>query len=134
MAEAVSIWTVGRRKTATARVHLVTPGSGKFVINNLKADEYFGGGYGRQHATVLQPLKLLPQLPVIDVYANVSGGGMNGQSEAIRHGLSRALVKFDVSTRMALKREGFLTRDPRMVERKKPGQPKARKKFQWTKR
>ncbi|MFA5859323.1 MAG: 30S ribosomal protein S9 [Elusimicrobiota bacterium] len=133
MSDTQTITTTGRRKTAIARVWLVTTGDGKFVINNLPVDKFFRGNT-RQVDKVYEPLKVVNTLNAMDVKATVLGGGINGQSEAIRHGLSRALAKISDEYKKLLKQHGFLTRDPRMVERKKSGQPKARKKFQWTKR
>ncbi|MGI6198368.1 MAG: 30S ribosomal protein S9 [Candidatus Cloacimonadaceae bacterium] len=122
---------VGRRKNAVARVR-ITPGTGKRIINNVQMKKYL------QRETlemvVEQPLQELGLSDNFDVYANVYGGGLSGQAGAIRHGLARALVDYDESLRPALKARGFLTRDPRMVERKKSGQPGARKKFQFSKR
>lgn len=122
---------VGRRKNATARVR-ITPGTGKRIINKVQMKKYL------QRETlemvVEQPLQTAGLSESIDVYVNVSGGGLSGQAGAIRHGISRALVEYDENLRTALKARGFLTRDPRMVERKKSGQPKARKKFQFSKR
>lgn len=122
---------VGRRKNAVARVR-ITPGTGKRIINNVQMKKYL------QRETlemvVEQPLQELGLSDNFDVYANVTGGGLSGQAGAIRHGLARALVDYDESLRPALKARGFLTRDPRMVERKKSGQPGARKKFQFSKR
>lgn len=122
---------VGRRKNAVARVR-ITPGTGKRIINKVQMKKYL------QRETlemvVEQPLEELGLSDSFDVYANVNGGGLSGQAGAIRHGLARALVEFDESHRAALKARGFLTRDSRMVERKKSGQPKARKRFQFSKR
>ena len=122
---------VGRRKNAVARVR-ITPGTGKRIINNVQMKKYL------QRETlemvVEQPLQELGLSDNFDVYANVYGGGLSGQAGAIRHGLARALVDYDESLKPALKARGFLTRDPRMVERKKSGQPGARKKFQFSKR
>ena len=121
---------VGRRKNAVARVR-ITPGTGKRIINNVQMKKYL------QRETlemvVEQPLQELGLSDNFDVYANVNGGGLSGQAGAIRHGLARALVDYDESLKPALKARGFLTRDPRMVERKKSGQPGARKKFQFSK-
>jgi len=132
MAEVTEIWGVGRRKTAIARVTLKS-GNGKVIINRLPLDEYFSGLSGLKEFSI-EPLKATNLLNKFDISANVSGGGKNGQAGAIRHGISRALAKIDEPTRLILRKEGFLTRDPRMVERKKPGQPKARKRFQFSKR
>ena len=122
---------VGRRKNAVARVRL-TPGTGKRIINNIQMKKYL------QRETlemiVEQPLQTVGLSDNFDVYANVCGGGLSGQAGAIRHGISRALVEYDVNLRPLLKTRGFLTRDPRMVERKKSGRPKARKRFQFSKR
>jgi small subunit ribosomal protein S9 len=122
---------VGRRKNAVARVR-ITPGTGKRIINKLQMKKYL------QRETlemiVEQPLQELGLSDNFDVYANVRGGGLSGQAGAIRHGITRALVEYDEKLRPALKTRGFLTRDPRMVERKKSGRPKARKRFQFSKR
>ncbi len=122
---------VGRRKNATARVR-ITPGTGKRIINKVQMKKYL------QRETlemiVEQPLQELGLSENFDVYANVSGGGLSGQAGAIRHGISRALVAYDEKLKPNLKTRGFLTRDPRMVERKKSGRPKARKRFQFSKR
>ena len=122
---------VGRRKNATARVR-ITPGTGKRIINKVQMKKYL------QRETlemvVEQPLETVGLSESIDVYVNVTGGGLSGQAGAIRHGISRALVEFDEKLRPALKARGFLTRDPRMVERKKSGRPKARQRFQFSKR
>ncbi|HOH97582.1 MAG TPA: 30S ribosomal protein S9 [Candidatus Cloacimonadota bacterium] len=122
---------VGRRKNATARVRL-TPGTGKRIINKVHMKKYL------QRETlemvVEQPLQTVGLSENFDVYVNVAGGGLSGQAGAIRHGISRALVEYDEKLRPLLKTRGFLTRDPRMVERKKSGRPKARKRFQFSKR
>ena len=122
---------VGRRKNAVARVRL-TPGTGKRVINKVQMKKYL------QRETlemiVEQPLQTVGLSDSFDVFVNVNGGGLSGQAGAIRHGITRALVEFDEKLRPALKTRGFLTRDPRMVERKKAGRPKARKRFQFSKR
>ncbi|MFQ5867198.1 MAG: 30S ribosomal protein S9 [bacterium] len=132
MAEVTEIWGVGRRKTAIARVILKT-GNGKVVINRLPLDKYFSGLPGLKEFS-MEPLKVTNLLNKFDILANVSGGGKSGQAGAIRHGISRALAKVGEPTRLILRKEGFLTRDARMVERKKPGRPKARKRFQFSKR
>jgi len=121
----------GRRKTAIARVRLAT-GTGKIMINDRPFENYFP--LDTQRATVSQPLTLTGTADKLDVRVNVIGGGPNGQAGAVRHGISRALLKFDATLRPALKAEGFLTRDPRERERKKYGQPGARKRFQFSKR
>ena len=122
---------VGRRKNAVARVR-IAPGTGKRIINKVQMKKYL------QRETlemvVEQPLQELGLSENFDVYVNVSGGGLSGQAGAIRHGISRALIEYDEKFRPALKARGFLTRDPRMVERKKSGRPKARKRFQFSKR
>lgn len=123
--------TTGRRKTAVARVY-ITPGKGTIIVNNRQLDEYFPNDILQY--VVKQPLKLLGVEGNYDVKANLDGGGFTGQAEALRLGISRALVEIDAENRPKLKHAGFLTRDPREVERKKPGQPKARKRFQFSKR
>ena len=122
---------VGRRKTAVARV-ILRQGSGKFTINKKNAENYFKSEALTQEA--LQPLKVTDTLGNYDVYVNVSGGGISGQVGAIKLGISRALVSYDEEHRTVLRANDLLTRDPRMVERKKYGQPKARKRFQFSKR
>ena len=121
----------GRRKKSVARVFLV-PGNGNVIINKRSMDEYFG--LDTLKYIVNQPLVLTDTLSRYDVKVNVHGGGFTGQSGAIRHGISRALVKSDENLRPILKREGFLTRDPRMKERKKYGLKKARRAPQFSKR
>ena len=121
----------GRRKTAVARVRLA-PGSGKITINRRPLENYFP--LDTQRTVVTQPLTVTSTTDKLDVKVNVQGGGPNGQAGAVRHGISRALLKFDANLRPALKKEGFLTRDPRERERKKYGQPGARKRFQFSKR
>ena len=121
----------GRRKTAVARVRLAS-GKGKITVNGRAIENYFT--LETQRATVTQPLAVTGTAEKFDARINVSGGGPNGQAGAVRHGIARALLQFDVSLRGALKAEGFLTRDPRMRERKKYGQPGARKRFQYSKR
>ncbi len=123
--------TVGRRKAAIARVYL-SEGKGQIVVNDRDFKEYFPGGH--LHYIVEQPLNLLKVREKYDLKVILSGGGIKGQAEAMRLGISRALVKINPEDKSALKAEGFITRDPREVERKKPGQPKARKKFQFSKR
>lgn len=122
---------VGRRKKAVARVRLV-PGEGKIVINQRDIDNYFG--LETLKMTVRQPLKLTNAAGTFDIMVNVVGGGLTGQSGAIRHGISRALCKADPELRGALKKAGFLTRDPRMKERKKYGLKAARRAPQFSKR
>ncbi len=122
---------IGRRKNAVARV-ILRNGTGKITINKREFENYFPQKNNRDQ--VLLPFALTETLGKYDVYANAKGGGVTGQSEAIRLGIARALVDINPDFRKILKPEGLLTRDPRMVERKKPGQPKARKKFQFSKR
>lgn len=125
-------WGTGRRKTAKARVKLVS-GKGNIIINKRNMDTYFHG-YEDLQKVVKQPLVLTESIDKFDTFINVSGGGVSGQATAIRHGIARALVKVDEKMAVPLRKAGFLTRDPRMVERKKPGQKKARKRFQFSKR
>ena len=122
---------VGRRKKAVARVRLV-PGEGKIVINQRDIDNYFG--LETLKMTVRQPLQLTNAAGSFDIMVNVVGGGLTGQSGAIRHGISRALCKADPELRASLKKAGFLTRDPRMKERKKYGLKAARRAPQFSKR
>ena len=121
----------GRRKTSTARVFLKT-GSGNIMINGRPIDEYFGREVARM--IVRQPLQLTENTDTFDANVTVAGGGSFGQAGAIRHGISRALLIFDEELRPQLKKAGFLTRDSRKVERKKPGLKKARKSSQFSKR
>ena len=121
----------GRRKTATARVRIAT-GSGKIVINGRPFENYFVMDSLR--ALVLEPFTATEMIGKFDVRVNVAGGGPSGQAGAVRHGIARALLVKDASLRATLKAEGLLTRDPRMKERKKSGQPGARKRFQYSKR
>ena len=127
----VQYQAVGRRKKAIARVRLV-PGDGKIVINKREIDDYFG--LETLKMTVRQPLVLTSLEGRYDVLVNVHGGGLTGQVGAIRHGISRALVKADPDLRPAVKKAGFLTRDPRMKERKKYGLKAARRAPQFSKR
>ena len=122
---------LGRRKAAVARVYL-SEGKGNFTVNNREVNEFFPTETLQYVAK--QPLNLLGVAGKFDVKVNIYGGGIKGQAEAVRLGLSRALIEANPESRDALKKAGFLTRDPREVERKKPGQPKARKKFQFSKR
>jgi len=121
----------GRRKTSTARVFL-RPGNGAIVINKLSIEEYFGRETSRM--IVRQPLDLVGMTEKFDLYITVAGGGSNGQAGAIRHGITRALMEYDENLRPQLREAGFVTRDARMVERKKVGLRKARKKPQFSKR
>jgi len=121
----------GRRKTAIAQVRLIS-GSGKILINDRAFESYFPLESLRSAAS--QPLTVTGTTEKFDVLVNVKGGGPNGQAGAVRHGIARALLQVDANLRPALKAEGLLTRDPRMRERKKYGQPGARKRFQYSKR
>jgi small subunit ribosomal protein S9 len=123
-------YATGRRKTAVARVW-VTAGNGKFTVNKRPLDDYFGDIL-QQH--VLLPLSTLNATGEYDIWATVKGGGISGQAGALRHGLARALVVANEEHRRPLRKQGLLTRDSRMVERKKYGQPGARKRFQFSKR
>jgi small subunit ribosomal protein S9 len=122
---------IGRRKAAVARVY-VTQGSGKITINKRDLENYFPSTILQY--IVKQPLSTLNITEMYDIKVNLFGGGFKGQSEATRLAITRALIKIDPETKPALKAEGFTTRDPRAVERKKPGRPKARKRFQFSKR
>ncbi|MDR1526839.1 MAG: 30S ribosomal protein S9 [Dysgonamonadaceae bacterium] len=122
---------LGRRKAAVARVY-VKEGSGKIVINKREFETYFPSSILQY--VVKQPLNKLGVSDQYDVTINLQGGGYKGQSEAARLGIARALVKINPENKPALRSEGFMTRDPREVERKKPGRPKARKRFQFSKR
>ena len=123
--------TLGRRKAAVARVYL-SEGKGKITINNRELEEFFPTK--PLQYIVNQPFELVEVAGKYDVKVNIFGGGIKGQAEAVRLGITRALIELDAEHRDALKKAGFVTRDPRIVERKKPGQPKARKKFQFSKR
>ncbi len=131
MKKKLQYWGTGRRKKAVARVRLV-PGSGTIVINKLSIDEYFG--LDTLKYIVNQPLVLVNAADKFDVYVNVDGGGFTGQAGAIRHGISNALIEADAGYKTELKKAGFLTRDPRMKERKKYGLKKARRAPQFSKR
>jgi small subunit ribosomal protein S9 len=126
-----TIHTSGRRKSAVARIYL-SKGKGKITVNNSEAKTYFSTA--TQLYKLNQPFSLVDLEGKYDVKVNVNGGGSTGQVEAIRLAISRALIQINEENRPTLKAEGLLTRDPRMVERKKPGQKKARKKFQFSKR
>jgi len=121
----------GRRKTAIARVRLAS-GNGKITVNGRHLENYFT--LETQRVTATQPLAVTGTTEKFDARINVTGGGPNGQAGAVRHGIARALLQFDANLRGALKAEGLLTRDSRMKERKKYGQPGARKRFQYSKR
>lgn len=123
--------TIGRRKSSVARIYL-SEGKGNVTVNNRDYKEYFPTGVLQYK--VNQPFQLTETEGQYDVKVNVKGGGVNGQVEAVRLAIARALVEIDAENKPKLKAESLMTRDPRMVERKKPGQPKARKKFQFSKR
>ncbi len=122
---------IGRRKAAIARVY-VSEGNGKITINKRELGVYFPSSI--LQFVVKQPLNKLGVAEKYDINVNLNGGGFKGQAEALRLAIARALVKIDANSKPALKAEGFMTRDPREVERKKPGRPKARKRFQFSKR
>ena len=122
---------IGRRKAAVARVYL-TEGNGQIMINKRPLDNYFPSSILQY--VVKQPLNTLSVDGKYDIMAHLDGGGYKGQAEALRLAIARALVKINPEDKPALRAEGFMTRDPRAVERKKPGQPKARKRFQFSKR
>ncbi|MBO6080098.1 MAG: 30S ribosomal protein S9 [Bacteroidales bacterium] len=123
--------TLGRRKTAVARLYM-KPGSGQIMVNNRDYKEYFC--VPTLQYKVEQPLQVANLMGQYDIKANLDGGGVTGQAEALRMAIAKALTQINPELRPALKAQGFLRRDPRMVERKKPGQPKARKRFQFSKR
>jgi len=122
----------GRRKTAVARVRLLPNGTGKIIVNGRPIEGYFHRATSRM--TLMQPLSLTENEGKFDLKVSVCGGGEVGQAEAVKHGLSRALIRFSPELRPTLKRAGYLTRDARVKERKKYGQPGARKRFQYSKR
>lgn len=124
-------YSTGRRKSSTARVYL-TPGDGNIMINNRAIENYFGRETSRM--VVRQPLELTEMTGKFDIKVNVKGGGNTGQAGAIRHGITRALMKYDETLRAGLRKAGFVTRDSREVERKKVGLHKARKRPQFSKR
>ena len=129
MAEVIN--AIGRRKSAVARVYL-SEGTGKITINKVELEKYFPSAILQY--VVKQPLELLEATEKYDIKANLDGGGFTGQSQALRLAIARALVKVDAEDKKTLKSQGFLTRDSREVERKKPGRPKARRRFQFSKR
>ena len=132
MAEKTKFIGIGKRKSSVARVSLITPGKGKIEINGVDVDLYVPR---ESLSTIIkQPLNVLDKEKDYDIFVNVKGGGLSGQAGAIRLGISRALILVDTKNRPLLKSNGLLTRDSRKVERKKPGQPGARKKFQFSKR
>ncbi|MBI4665635.1 MAG: 30S ribosomal protein S9 [Nitrospinae bacterium] len=124
-------YATGRRKTATARVWL-TPGEGKITVNKTTAKDYFKRE--TLDAMIAKPLALAGLTGKMDVYSTVVGGGLAGQAGALRHGIARAIEQYDAGLRAPLKKAGFITRDPREKERKKPGRKRARKRFQFSKR
>ncbi len=125
-------YATGRRKASIAKVWL-TPGTGNITVNGLSLDAWLGGLEAKK-LRVKQPLALTKQSESVDIVATTLGGGFGGQADALRHGISRALVKYDESFRAILKPEGMMTRDSRVVERKKPGKRKARRSPQFSKR
>ena len=131
MDQAIKYITVGRRKEAVARVHLLL-GKGVILVNGSPYEKYFIRETDR--IIIKQPLQITNSLTKYDIIANIRGGGLTGQAGALRHGVARALVLAEPETKDVLRKNGFLTRDPRMKERKKFGQKGARKRFQWTKR
>ena len=132
MSEDIQQWhAVGRRKSSVARVYL-RPGTGVVTVNGREFDNYFTRSIRRQQ--IVAPLALTETTEKFDILVNVRGGGLTGQAGAVRHGITRALMKYDGELRGSLKRAGFVTRDARAVERKKYGQPGARKRFQFSKR
>ncbi len=131
MSDKAKNYGTGRRKTATARVYL-RPGTGQIRVNSRSFEDYFRSDV--QKMVIRQPLVITESAEKLDVLVRVRGGGATGQAGAVRHGISRALIEFDPALRPKLKAAGFLTRDPREVERKKYGQPGARKRFQFSKR
>ncbi len=132
MAAAEVILATGRRKSANARVRLFPSGDGTIEINGRPMEEYFCTGALRR--CVMRPLLLTEKAKAVNIKTNVAGGGISGQAGAVAHGITRALLKLQVDLRPVLKAEGLVTRDPRMKERKKYGQPGARKRFQFSKR
>jgi len=134
MKNELQIWATGRRKTSVAQVRLIPNGAGKVTVNTKSVDDYFRGQEHRLR-NVLAPITVaLEGAKKFDYSLKIVGGGMTGQAEAARHAIARALVKLDEKNKKIMRANGFLTRDPRMVERKKSGQPKARKRFQYSKR
>jgi small subunit ribosomal protein S9 len=131
LTEALQNYGTGRRKTSAARVYL-RPGSGNFTVNHRPFDEYFPNEMLKM--IIRQPLVMTETVDKFDIFVRVRGGGYTGQAGALRHGIARALVQYNPELRPKLKAAGFLTRDPREVERKKYGQPGARKRFQFSKR
>ncbi len=131
MTDSDYIWATGRRKESTAQIRIIS-GSGKIMVNSKEFEVYFPIEPMRGYVT--QPLQVTSALGKYDIKVNVKGGGEMGQAGALRHGIARALVKCDANNRSVLKESSMLTRDSRVKERKKPGQPGARKRFQFSKR
>ncbi len=127
------IFATGRRKTSVAQIRVVSGGQGKVMVNSKTVEEYFRG-MNRYQNMVMSPLLSFEEAKNCNLYVKVAGGGIAGQAGAVRHGIARALASMNGELKASMKKAGFLTRDPRMVERKKPGQPKARKRFQYSKR
>ena len=128
------IWATGRRKTSVAQARVVPEGTGKVTINAKPVEEYFRGQEHRLR-DIMAPIGVaVDGAKKFDYILKIVGGGLTGQAEAARHAIARALVKLDEKNKKPMRANGFLTRDPRMVERKKSGQPKARKRFQYSKR
>lgn len=122
----------GKRKTAVSRVKLFLSGTGEITVNEKPINEYFTVPH--HYETIKSPLRLVGHLKTFDIKTNVAGGGINAQAEAIRHGIAKALLEYDQNLRLTLKKAGFLTRDSRVKERKKPGLKRARRAPQWNKR
>jgi small subunit ribosomal protein S9 len=131
MAEATRYYETGKRKSAIARVWIM-PGNGKLTVNRQALEQYFP--LETHRSIVQEPFHITDTMAQYDALITVRGGGISGQASAIRHGISKALLQVDADFRSALKQQGFLTRDPRIKERKKYGQKKARKRFQYSKR
>jgi len=126
-----AFYSTGRRKCAVARVWMM-PGAGKIVINHREVDDYFGRATSKM--VLRQPMELTETVGQYDIYVTVRGGGLSGQADAIKHGITRSLMKINGTFRPALKKAGYVTRDPRIKERKKYGQRGARARFQFSKR
>lgn len=131
MAEKVQYIATGRRKNSIARVRIMA-GDGKITINKRPFENYFPREVNR--LVIMQPLELVSLVSKLDIFANCNGGGLSGQAGAVKLGIARALVKMDLNLKTAIKKAGFLTRDPRARERKKYGRKRARRRFQFTKR
>ena len=131
MAEKVQYIATGRRKNSIARVRIMD-GSGKITVNKRPFENYFPREVNR--LVIMQPLELVNLVSKLDIFANCNGGGLSGQAGAVKLGISRALVKMDLNLKAAIKKAGFLSRDPRARERKKYGRKRARRRFQFTKR